>query len=93
VSWLIRWSPGHNPGGTRGYRIHPAELRRHRDRCEPIVNSLRDWKRQLASVCNVCGSERRAIVVQPDRYGCPSRTTIWPLDGQFFRIPLRVNGG
>jgi len=86
VSWLNQWSPGHNPGGTRGYRIHPTELRRRRNRCEPIVNSLRDWKRQLASVCNVCGSERSAIVAQPDRYGCPSRTAMCLNCGLFFLV-------
>ncbi|HEY6990102.1 MAG TPA: class I SAM-dependent methyltransferase [Bryobacteraceae bacterium] len=86
TSWLHQWSPGHNPGGTRGYSLHPAELRRRRNRCEPIVNGLRHAGRQFVSACNVCGSERNAIVAQPDRYGFPSRTAMCLNCGLFFLV-------
>jgi SAM-dependent methyltransferase len=80
---LHQWSPGHNPG-ARGYLIHPAELRRRRERCRSIVDSLRDRKREFVAVCNVCGSERNAIVAQPDRYGFPSRTAMCLNCGLFY---------
>jgi 2-polyprenyl-3-methyl-5-hydroxy-6-metoxy-1,4-benzoquinol methylase len=33
-------------------------------------------ERKFVAACNFCGSERRAIVAQPDRYGFPVRTVM-----------------
>jgi hypothetical protein len=61
-------------------------------RCEPIVNSLRHYERQLVSVCNVCGSDRNAIVAQPDRYG-PARTAMCLNCGLFFLMDRLTDEG
>ena len=69
------WSAGHGSGGL-SRRIHPTELRRRRARCEPLVRDLLKMERKFVESCNLCGSERRALVAQPDRYGFPARTVM-----------------
>lgn len=82
---LDGWSPGHNPG-ARSLFLHPAELRRRRERCRDIVDQLQDRQREFVAVCNICGSDRNAVVAQPDRYGFPSRTAMCLNCGLFYLV-------
>jgi SAM-dependent methyltransferase len=77
------WSAGFDSGGT-GIRIHPMELQRRRRRCEPTVTKLLGMERKSVPACNLCGSERRAIVAQTDRYGFPIRTAMCLECGLFY---------
>jgi SAM-dependent methyltransferase len=75
TQFTFPWSAGYDPGGAPR-RIHPTELQRRRARCEPIVSRLLKTGRKFIAACNLCGSERRAVVAQPDRYGFPIRTVM-----------------
>jgi SAM-dependent methyltransferase len=74
-SFRFPWSAGYNPGGPRRL-IHPTELQRRRARCEPMVSKLLKMERKFVAACNLCGSERRVLIAQPDRYGFPARTVM-----------------
>ncbi|HEX9639339.1 MAG TPA: methyltransferase domain-containing protein [Acidobacteriota bacterium] len=57
--------------------IHPADLRRRRQRCRPIVERLQGrLKTGPISSCNICGCAARAILADQDRYGLALRTAI-----------------
>lgn len=93
ISWFnFPWSPGFNPGGPHPL-IHPAELRRRRQRCEPVVRELLRMQRKFVSTCNFCGSERRAIIANPDRYGFPTRTVMCLDCGLFYLADQLTDDG
>lgn len=83
------WSPGYDPGGPR-LLIHPADLRRRRIRCKPVVERLAKLERTFLPACNICGSDRSAIVSRPDRYGFPARTVMC-LDCGLFYLQDRLS--
>ena len=87
------WSPGQNTGGGGPAYIHPAELRRRRERCAPVVNSLRHLPRLFISACNLCGCERSAVIAEPDRYGFPTRTAMCLRCGLFYLVDRFTDEG
>jgi SAM-dependent methyltransferase len=57
-------------------RHHPVDLQRRRQRCGPIVNTLRELDKEFVSQCNICESSRSAIISDCDRYGFQARTAM-----------------
>ncbi len=58
------------------FNIHPADLVRRRQRCRPVVEQLAQYEITRMEECNICGSPRRAILANQDRYGFPARTAL-----------------
>lgn len=56
------------------FSIHPSKLFRVRQRCRPIVNELAKFSINPVDECNICGSNKKAIISENDRYGFPART-------------------
>jgi SAM-dependent methyltransferase len=58
------------------FLVSPAELKTRRERCEPVVQTLKGIPRQMVARCNACGSEQNAVIAYNDRYGLPIRTAM-----------------
>jgi 2-polyprenyl-3-methyl-5-hydroxy-6-metoxy-1,4-benzoquinol methylase len=58
------------------FAIHRTDLSRRRRRCRDDVDRVSRLTHEVVPHCNMCGSERRAVVATSDRYGCGIRTAM-----------------
>lgn len=78
--------PHRDPGVGASFRLHPVELARRRKRCAPLIGAVVERLREFIPRCNICQSERSAIIAQEDRYGVPSRTAMCLACGLFYQV-------
>jgi SAM-dependent methyltransferase len=68
------------------FQIHPADLRRRRERCFPVIETFTRFEQAASTLCNVCGSDAAAILSDLDRYGFPGRTAMCLRCGLIYNV-------
>ncbi len=58
------------------FLIHPSDLEQRRKRCRLEAERLVRLQRETVVFCNVCLSERHALITSRDRYGLPLRSAL-----------------
>jgi SAM-dependent methyltransferase len=58
------------------FSIHPSQLFRVRQRCKPTLKKMTEFPTVFVDECNICGSKKKAIISEMDRYGFPARTAV-----------------
>src|SRR5947209_17288827 len=64
------------PGNSLMFLIHPADLERRRQSCQPVAAPIARRPKDLVRSCSACASDQSAILSPCDRYGIPIRTAM-----------------
>ncbi len=75
------------------FQIDGRELRRRRQRCQPVIAALRELPTESLSSCSACTSREFFVLTSTDRYGLPLRAAMCLLCGLVFQIDRFTRAG